>query len=385
MAKSATAPGNFITRSIRPAAGALLAALVGAPLALVGCIAEPGGAATSESHAEAIIGGQQAKAGDFPTIVGIYDEGRSTICSGTLIAPNAVLTAAHCVEFAGDADRQRMIAEMVVFVDTLSMYTPVTTISVADIAVHPGYVKLEEDPDNLGRQDVAIIMLKTPVADRRVAHVSRESIAAFAEASYTMVGYGIYDENGNSGKLNSTTDSNIDCALHGVPNGRFFCFDREDGTGSCAGDSGSPLFYTTASGVPAVVGVHSWGSAGGVCTGIGADTKVSGALAFITDQLGDEFTCASDGVCDDTCGDDDVDCSGMPDAACAGDNDCAQGFRCDAGTCQPIDGEPLVTDPAQPDAGGGCSAQGEAGAGSRGLPLVLAGMLLTVARRRRRG
>lgn len=359
-----------------------------APLALLtvvaaACVTEP--TLATESQAEAVIGGTHADPGDFPAVVAIYDAGDKTICTGTLVSPTAVLTAAHCVAYGNDdAERTRLIADTEVFIDTVSMFHPIAKVAVDDIVIHPDYIRLADDPEKNGFHDVALIMLGTPITDRRVARVGRTPMINAMGLSYTLVGYGIYEANtGETGRLYSVGDRSIDCSPYGTPNDRFVCFDRADGTGACAGDSGSPLFRPTTSGIRELVGVHSWGSKDGICGGIGADTKIEAEVAFLQAELGDAFLCAADGVCEEACADDDVDCSALPNAVCKSDNECGEHYGCDDGICRElsamVDLDPTHT--VEKIDGGGCSAAKDNIGG--GLFLLIASGYLAIARRRR--
>ena len=49
-----------------------------------------------QDERELIVGGTDAEAGRFPWFVALVNGENETICGGTMIAPNVVLTAAHC-------------------------------------------------------------------------------------------------------------------------------------------------------------------------------------------------------------------------------------------------------------------------------------------------
>lgn len=48
-----------------------------------------------------IVGGEDAKDGEFPFIVSIQDNARTHTCGGSLLDSTTVLTAAHCIGDGG--------------------------------------------------------------------------------------------------------------------------------------------------------------------------------------------------------------------------------------------------------------------------------------------
>jgi secreted trypsin-like serine protease len=162
-------------------------------------------------------------------------------CSGTLVAPNAVLTAAHCAAFLGDTEGQFRVGGAVY--------------KTSRVFVHPSY-----DPDAVGEvtaNDIAVLRLATDVVGVEPSPIYRQ--APTIGATLTLVGFGAGGDgaNGHDGtygvKRVGTTP--ID-AVKSTLIEWFFTNSSESNT--APGDSGGPAFIRTG-GVYYVAGVTSGG------------------------------------------------------------------------------------------------------------------------------
>jgi secreted trypsin-like serine protease len=155
------------------AAAAVLAAAPGA--------AAP--AAAAPTARAAVVGGGIAPAGAYPWIVAM-----SRGCGGSLIAPDRILTAAHCVEdlrvdslrlYVGARRRARGSLRY----DGLS-------VRAVDVASHPGYRSLQGGgPAN----DVAVLRLAEPVDGvEPVALAGPQDVSTYGpSAPATVLGWGV--------------------------------------------------------------------------------------------------------------------------------------------------------------------------------------------------
>jgi trypsin len=215
---------------------ALLAPLVSAPPAAQG--ADPAGATR-------IYNGTPT--GEFPAVAAlaiVFEGGETGFCTATLIAPDILLTAAHCLE-------GNVLAASAVFV--------------ADgvpLEEHPGtrYVRHSEYADDVAAfADIALVLLAQPVTT--VTPMPFATALPRPRTKAAIVGYG-YDGIGDIGtkRVGEVRVKRCPKALRkaGLQKGQLLtsiCWKPKRNSGdTCRGDSGGPLIIDGA-----VVGVTSGG------------------------------------------------------------------------------------------------------------------------------
>lgn len=236
----------------------LVLPLIVAALACPACASPPPLPDEAVPVEEAIVGGTASpKSEDAVVELRLGDEG---LCSGTLVAPNLVLTARHCVSETDEgvvcapdgharsggrilADRDP--AELVVYVGARSKVL-VARARGADI-VHDGAT-------NLCDHDVAFVVL-----DRSIEHVPiatlRLSESTHVGERVTAVGWGLT----RRGLLPKSRMHRRDVAILDVgPSQTTAPSQFVVGEAICSGDSGGPALSARG----AVVGVVSYGGNG---------------------------------------------------------------------------------------------------------------------------
>ena len=152
--------------------------LVSQLLLLAGLMVGVNGQAFGETDTEMIVGGTAAPDGKYPWQVRLYSNMDDTIgfCGGSIIAPQWVLTAGHCL----------IDSDAVVVGYGSNDRTKTKKIESEKIIVHPGYIAGE-------KADLALVKLKQPIPDAAAisfADAAKEQALISAGATVTVTGWG---------------------------------------------------------------------------------------------------------------------------------------------------------------------------------------------------
>ncbi|GLZ31231.1 serine protease [Lentzea sp. NBRC 105346] len=186
-------------------------------------------------NAEAIVGGSPSRISDTPWVVAITTPDGQLICGGSLVAPDKVLTAAHCATdrgVLGSSQRSASALQVVAGRTALTSTSDGVAVPVRSVWRHPAYRSVATG------DDVAVLTLERSLPYRTISLGDTGSVG-------TVLGWG------RTGELEAPSPvlrqvelpilSDDECRRDpDYRPGAMLCAGR-GGRDACTGDSGGPM------------------------------------------------------------------------------------------------------------------------------------------------
>jgi Trypsin len=213
------------------------------------------------------------------------ESSRGEMCSGAVIAPDLVLTAAHCVD---DSASYRVIV-----VDRGFRQRVVRAVAAA---MHPAFVR-GTTPRTQPGVDLALIKLEQPLGGDFVPLDPRSASRAARGEPVEIAGFGVEAEGRKTTARVLRQTQVVTLGTLQVANRVMVVVDRErlarvPGAGACRGDSGGPIVRGGPGGYQ-LVGIVSWSSGAmasrraTACGGLTAVTPVAEHASWIAARAAD--------------------------------------------------------------------------------------------------
>jgi trypsin len=212
------------------------------------------------ASSSAVVGGGDASPGEYPSVAEITFG--PFLCTGTLIAPDWVLSAGHCSNITAGtvASPAHWPPQLINVRVGGSTRSDGERLGVSRVVMHPDYLLTSG-------YDISLLQLSSSstMAPTQVAGAGERSIWT-AGTMATIVGWGVTSENGSrpqrlqEAEVPITTDDYCAGAYDDFDAATMVCAGfPEGGVDTCQGDSGGPMFGRASDGALRVVGSTSFG------------------------------------------------------------------------------------------------------------------------------
>lgn len=243
----------------------------------------------AQTFSARIINGTTAQPSAYPWMVSLRQSNAGQFCGASLIAPNWVLTAAHCVEGESAQGIQAFIGDF----DLTKADQGEQAREIKRIVIHPSRTGSGED------NDIALLELSESVSNSPVMAASASLTDAIATGTpLTVMGWGNLSTSGeefpdrlNEVKVPLVAQSLCKENYGGDISDNMICAGLEEGgKDSCQGDSGGPLVHQL-DGQWHQVGIVSWGDGCAAANKPGVYARVGAYTNWISQVTsGDEET-----------------------------------------------------------------------------------------------